>query len=129
MATTTEVPVDVYLRSSYEPDAEYVDGRIEERPLGEFDHALWQEAILAWFREHRYEWHVRALPELRIKVAAAKYRVPDVTLLDRSQPAEKDHYPPTAGCLRDFIPGRHLPTSEAEAGRLPCDGNSRDLGY
>jgi Uma2 family endonuclease len=89
MATTTEVPVDVYLRSSYEPDAEYVDGRIEERPMGEFDHALWQEAILAWFREHRYEWDVRALPELRIKVAAARYRVPDVTLLDRSYPAEK----------------------------------------
>ncbi len=27
MATTTHVPVEVYLRSSYEPDAEYVDGR------------------------------------------------------------------------------------------------------
>jgi hypothetical protein len=27
MATTTHVPVEVYLRSSYEPDAEYVDGK------------------------------------------------------------------------------------------------------
>jgi hypothetical protein len=26
MATTTHVPVEVYLRSSYEPDAEYIDG-------------------------------------------------------------------------------------------------------
>lgn len=26
MATTTHVPVEVYLPSSYEPDAEYVDG-------------------------------------------------------------------------------------------------------
>ena len=34
MATTTHVPVEVYLRSSYEPDAEYVDGKIEERPDG-----------------------------------------------------------------------------------------------
>ena len=34
MATTTHVPVEVYLRSSYEPDAEYVDGKIEERPRG-----------------------------------------------------------------------------------------------
>ncbi len=40
MATTTHVPVEVYLRSSYEPDAEYVDGKIEERPMGECDHAL-----------------------------------------------------------------------------------------
>jgi hypothetical protein len=34
MATTTRVPVEVYLCSSYEPDAEYVDGLIEERPMG-----------------------------------------------------------------------------------------------
>ena len=46
MATTTHVPVKVYLRSSYEPDAEYVDGRIEKRPMGEFDHSSWQQAIL-----------------------------------------------------------------------------------
>ncbi len=45
MGTTTHIPVEVYLRSSYEPDAEYVDGEIEERPMGEFDHASWQQAI------------------------------------------------------------------------------------
>jgi Uma2 family endonuclease len=89
MATTTHVPVEVYLRSSYEPDAEYVDGKIEERPMGELDHASWQEAILAWFRQHRAEWGVRALPELRVKVAATRYRVPDVTVLDPSQPREQ----------------------------------------
>ena len=43
--TTTHVPVEVYLRSSYEPDAEYVDGAIEERAVGENDHSAWQEAI------------------------------------------------------------------------------------
>jgi Uma2 family endonuclease len=89
MATTTHVPVEVYLRSSYEPDAEYVDGKIEERPMGEFDHASWQEAILAWFRQHRNEWGIHALPELRIKVATTRYRVPDVTVLERAQPTEQ----------------------------------------
>jgi Uma2 family endonuclease len=49
MATTTNVPVEVYLRCSYEPDAEYVDGNIEERPQAEFDHAWWQKAIQVWF--------------------------------------------------------------------------------
>jgi len=29
------------------------------------------------------------LPELRIRVAPTRYRVPDVTLLDRTQPTEK----------------------------------------
>ena len=89
MATTTHVPVEVYLRSSYEPDAEYVDGKIEERPAGEFDHASWQQAILIWFWQHEKEWDIRALPSLRVRVAATRYRVPDVTLLDRSQPMEQ----------------------------------------
>jgi len=34
MATAPTVPMEVYLRSSYDPDAEYVDGVIEERPRG-----------------------------------------------------------------------------------------------
>ncbi|MBB6142168.1 hypothetical protein HNQ77_000106 [Silvibacterium bohemicum] len=41
-AAHTSVPVEVYLRSSYEPDAEYVDGEIEERPMGEYEHSSWQ---------------------------------------------------------------------------------------
>jgi Uma2 family endonuclease len=89
MATTTNVPVEVYLRSSYEPDAEYVDGRIEERPMGEFDHALWQQAVLKWFWLREKEWNIRAMQELRVQVAATRYRVPDVTLLDRNQPTEQ----------------------------------------
>jgi Uma2 family endonuclease len=87
--TTAHVPVEVYLRSSYEPDAEYVDGEIEERPMGEYDHASWQEAILVWFRQHAKEWNIRVKPELRVQVSATRFRVPDVTVLDRSQPIEQ----------------------------------------
>jgi Uma2 family endonuclease len=89
MAATTHVPVEVYLQSSYEPDAEYVDGKIEERPTGEFDHAAWQLAILKWFLQYEKEWGIRVLPELRVRVAATKYRVPDVTVLDRSRAIEQ----------------------------------------
>jgi Uma2 family endonuclease len=83
------VPVELYLRSSYEPDAEYVDGEIEERPMGEYDHASWQEAILKWFWMHEKEWNTRSKPELRVQVAPTRYRVPDVTVLDRSLPIEQ----------------------------------------
>jgi Uma2 family endonuclease len=89
MATTTHVPVEVYLSSSYEPDAEYVDGAIEERPVGENDHSAWQEAICFWFRQHGHDWKVRVRPELRVQVAATRFRVPDVTVLDREQPIEQ----------------------------------------
>jgi Uma2 family endonuclease len=89
MAATTIVPVEVYLRSSYEPDAEYVDGEIEERPMGEWDHASWQQAIQSWFLQHEKEWGIRVRPELRIRVAATRFRVPDVTVVDRSRPIEQ----------------------------------------
>jgi Uma2 family endonuclease len=89
MSTTTRIPVEVYLRSSYEPDAEYVDGEIEERPMGEYDHADWQAATYLWFHQHEQEWNVRVKPELRIRVAATRFRVPDVTVLDRSRPIEQ----------------------------------------
>ncbi len=89
MSTTTYVPVEVYLNSSYEPDAEYVDGEIEERPMGQFDHSSWQQAILRWFWPHEVEWNLRVRPELRVQVSPTRFRVPDVTVLDRDQPPEQ----------------------------------------
>jgi Uma2 family endonuclease len=83
------VPLDVYLRTSYEPDAEYVDGVIEERPMGEFDHSSWQHAIEVWFERHAQKWAIRVRPELGIQVAKNRFRVPDVTVLDRNRPVEQ----------------------------------------
>lgn len=97
MATTARVPLEVYLRSSYEPDAEYVDGEILERPMGELSHADWQGAIEAWFRSHAKVWNIRVFPELRVEVTSESYRVPDVTVIDRALPLEKTiSHPPIA---------------------------------
>ncbi len=92
MAATTQVthvPVEVYLNSSYEPDAEYVDGAIEERHIGEWNHADWQAAIVEFFRSRRHEWNIRAAAELRVQVSPGNFRVPDVTVTDRSKPIEQ----------------------------------------
>jgi Uma2 family endonuclease len=86
---TTLISVEEYLNTSASPDREYVCGVIKERAVPEYDHAAWQEAILAWFRNHRIEWGIRALPELRVQVASDNYRVPDVTILSRSAPREQ----------------------------------------
>ncbi len=89
MATITSVPVEVYLRSTYEPDAEYVDGEIQERSVGEYDHASWQAALLEYFTGHKQDWNIRVLAELRVQVDATRFRVPDVTVLDRDRPIEQ----------------------------------------
>jgi Uma2 family endonuclease len=97
MATATHVPLEVYLRSEYEPSAEYVDGEILKRPMGELDHANWQDAISAWFRNHAKEWNIRVFPELRVQVTKENFRIPDVTVLDRALPTEQTiTHPPIA---------------------------------
>jgi Uma2 family endonuclease len=96
-ATSTFVSVEEYLRSSFEPDAEYEDGRIEERAVGENDHSAWQDAICAWFRQQAKEAQIRVRPELRVQVAPTSFLVPDVALLDRTRPIEKiASHPPVA---------------------------------
>ena len=57
--------------------------------MGEYDHAAWQEATLAYFREYRREWNIRVLPELKIQISRTRYRVPDVTVLDRDLPIDQ----------------------------------------
>jgi Uma2 family endonuclease len=101
MATATAyVPVEVYLRSSFEPDAEYVDGVIQERAVGELDHAAWQKAIQQWFWRREEEWGIRVFAELRVQVSPTRFRVPDVVVLENTGPLKEMeqivHTPPIA---------------------------------
>ncbi len=97
MATTAAAPetgtafvsMGEYLHGDYEPDAEYVDGVIEERYVGQYDHGSWQLALLIWFKSHERAWNIRVLPEYRMRVSPTRIRVPDVTVWDRSQPIEQ----------------------------------------
>ncbi len=87
MATTaTQMSVEEYLRTSFEPDAEYVDGVIEERPMGEDQHSAWQAAIVGYFVPRAKEWNIRVRPELRSKTGERRYRIPDVALIDANLP-------------------------------------------
>ncbi len=85
---TVLISPEEYLRTDFEPDADFVDGVVEERPKGEYNHSSWQDALLAWFRLHAREWNIRTRPELRLRVAPTRYRVPDIAVLDRNQPTQ-----------------------------------------
>ena len=45
MATATFTPVGEYLRTSYRPDCEYVDGELRSRNVGETDHSRLQMVL------------------------------------------------------------------------------------
>ena len=53
MATTATTPtllsINEYLRTSYKPDVDFVDGELEERNLGEYEHARLQTLLAAFF--------------------------------------------------------------------------------
>ena len=95
--STATMSVETYLKSAFEPDADFVDGTIEERPVGEDDHSAWQQAILLWFAQHAEAWRVRVRPELRVQVLPTRFRVPDVAILDALRPREPiATFPPLA---------------------------------
>jgi Uma2 family endonuclease len=79
------VPVEEYLGTSYRPDCDYVDGRIEERNLGEYEHSRVQHMLDRIFGNHEREWAVLTAPECRLQVGVNRFRVPDVMVLRRGQ--------------------------------------------
>ena len=79
MATiSTAVPVEEYLRTTYEPDMEYVDGQLVERHVGEYFHSSLQGLIFATLLA-RSGGRFKPFVELRVRVSAApRFRIPDV---------------------------------------------------
>jgi Uma2 family endonuclease len=89
MATTALISLETYLTTSYEPDCDYVDGVLEDRNVGEYDHNMVQRAILIWFYLHEKAWRIRAIQEQRTKVASTRVRIPDVCVFSRDVPIEQ----------------------------------------
>jgi len=104
MASTTLIPVSEYLKTSYRPDCDYVDGRLEERNVGEHDHAALQAALILWFGQRQQEWNIEVLPEQRMQISAARFRVPDVCLVSLSQPVEQILTKPPLACIEILSP-------------------------
>jgi Uma2 family endonuclease len=78
-----------YLRTSWSPDREYVDGRIEERNLGEKEHSIIQRYLTVLFAIKRGEWGVEVFPELRTQTKARNFRVPDVLVVRSGENFER----------------------------------------
>src|SRR5690242_922922 len=82
------VTVEEYLHTSYRPDCDYVDGRIEERNLGEHDHGYLQTLLAVLFTQNREAWGVRAVIDVRTQVSRSRFRVPDISVLRKDAPRD-----------------------------------------
>ncbi|MGH9607596.1 MAG: Uma2 family endonuclease [Terracidiphilus sp.] len=83
MATATQITIEQYLKTSYEPDAEFVNGAVEERNVGEYDHSVVQREILLWLHRHDKQWKTRTIQEQRTRLPWGNVRIPDVSVWAR----------------------------------------------
>jgi Uma2 family endonuclease len=99
MAAGRQISVDEYLRTSYRPDCDYVDGQVLERNLGERDHSRPQGLICAFFFSREKEWRIVVLPEQRVQVKSHRFRIPDVCVLCEDDPDEAVVHAPPLICI------------------------------
>ena len=78
MATPVLIPVEEYLRTTYRPDRDYIDGELKERNLGETPHSTIQGIFVVIFHANRQSWGLRAFSEQRVQTSETHYRIPDV---------------------------------------------------
>jgi Uma2 family endonuclease len=79
MSSPTEIPLDQYLRTYYEPDREYVSGHLVERHVGEYTHSRMQALIGTQLSSQACDHKFRTFFSQRIRVSdEPRYRIPDV---------------------------------------------------
>lgn len=81
MDTRVLMTVEEYLHSQFDgPDRDYVDGEVIERNKGELPHARLQAEVFLRLTALVKSLGFQVLPEIRIQVAAAHFRVADVAV-------------------------------------------------
>ncbi len=100
--------IEEYLRTSYNPDADYVDGEIEERNLGEYEHAKLQTLIAVIFTNNERAWNTDAIVEQRIRVSPKRVRVCDIAVLRADTPREPVTMTPPLICIEVMSPEDRL---------------------
>lgn len=85
-----------YLKSAFEPEAEFAEGVVVERNTGMEEHSRWQAALIGYFGSHAREWGVWVRPILRIKTGEDTYRVPDLAIFGVKPEEDVPSIPPVA---------------------------------
>jgi len=105
MATTELVSVEEYLHSSFEYDAEYVEGRIVQRAMPQKPHSKMQVRLVRRLGPVADLLGYEVFTEQRIRTqrAPARYRVPDLCVT-QGEPAEDVFTDPPFLCVEILSP-------------------------
>jgi Uma2 family endonuclease len=102
--TAALVSVEEYLRTTYHPDCDYVDGEVVERNVGERDHGELQFELALFFRKRRRRWATYAFIEQRIQISKTRFRVPDVCVYIGEKPRDQIFRTPPFICIEILPP-------------------------
>jgi Uma2 family endonuclease len=108
MASRTLISVEEYLRTSYRPDCDYVDGEVFERNVGEKDHSTLQKKIILHLAALESQLGICVFPEQRVQVSATRFRIPDVCVT-LGEPAEQFFTKPPFICIEILSPEDRWP--------------------
>jgi Uma2 family endonuclease len=118
-ATLPFVTIDEYLHTSYEPDADYVDGEIEERNVGEWDHSKLQKYILLALAAFEADGDFLIAQEQRVQVSPTRFRVPDTCVIRAEDEPDRIVTAPPCSASRSY-PLRIVPAASTPAASITC---------
>jgi Uma2 family endonuclease len=104
MSVAAPISIDEYLNTSYEPDCDYVDGALQERNLGTFDHSRLQALFTAYLGNRERIWGICTITEQRIRVSGKRVRIPDICVLLDGQPRDQVIEVPPFICIEILSP-------------------------
>jgi Uma2 family endonuclease len=99
MGATTLISVEEYLRTTYRPDCDYVDGQVLERNVGEKDHGKLQFRIAKWLDARAEELGIFVFQEQRVRVGPRRFRIPDLCVVAGAEPDEQVFTSPPHICI------------------------------
>jgi Uma2 family endonuclease len=103
-AKLVAVPVEEYLHTVYRPDCDYVDGELVDRNVGEKTHGDTQRDLLLFLAQRRREIGIYVGIEIRMRVSATRYRVPDLCVFVGEAPDEQVFTHPPFLCIEILSP-------------------------
>jgi Uma2 family endonuclease len=103
MPVGTLISVEEYLRTSYHPDCDFIEGEVLERNVGKRKHSYAQTRIAAWFLAQPLL-RLEPLTELRTRVAPGRVRIPDIVVCELPIPDEEVFTNPPYLCIEVMSP-------------------------
>jgi Uma2 family endonuclease len=108
VSTATVVPLSEYLETSYRPDCEYLEGEVLERNVGEWDHSRLQILLSGCLLNRERQLGIIVVPEQRVQVKPARFRVPDISVLVGLPPSGPILVEPPFLCIEILSPSDRM---------------------